>query len=140
MAVSEILAAVDYGPYVSWWKVLVLLAVLFGWARLLTWADKDAVRAHMPRAALNAGFTGGLIFAFLLFMIIPGFVPAISVFIFLFIAEIGAYLLIRQQKAGLGDLKKQLTKKFGGTKKPRKMPLPRPGKFNFSIRRAHRIA
>ena len=70
MPVSEILAAVDFGPYISWWKVLVLLAVLFVWAKLLTLADKDAIKAHLPRLGLNAAMLGGFIFAFFLFLLL----------------------------------------------------------------------
>ncbi len=120
MPVSAILAATDFGPYISWWKVLVLLVVIFVWAKLLAWADKDAVKAHLPRQALNASMLGGFIFAFLLFIMLPGFGAAISVFLFIFLAEVAAYLVLRNQKIGLADLKKEVSKTFGGKKRAKK--------------------
>ncbi|HVT83452.1 MAG TPA: ATPase, T2SS/T4P/T4SS family, partial [Phycisphaerae bacterium] len=120
MPVSAILAVTDFGPYISWWKVLVLLVVIFVWAKLLAWADKDAVKAHLPRQALNAAMLGGFIFAFLLFIMLPGFGAAISVFLFIFLAEVAAYLVLRNQKIGLADLKKELSNAFGGKKRAAK--------------------
>jgi len=107
MPVCEILAAADYGWYVNPVKVLSLLVVIMLWARLLTWADKDAIAAKLPRLTLGAAWLGGFILAFLLFIFIPGFAVAFSVFLFFFAAEGAAYLLLRNQKIGLKDLNGQ---------------------------------
>ncbi len=121
MDVSQfLLSTIEYGPYISYWKVLILVAVLFGWARLLTWTDKDAEAAHLPREALNTGLLGGMIFAFLLFLTLPGFGLAISVLLAILVLEIAAYLMLRAQKIGLNDLWKDLSKSIKGGKSKKK--------------------
>ena len=47
------LAAVQVGGYVSALKTIPVILVLLLWARLLTWVDKDAPAAHLPRTAFN---------------------------------------------------------------------------------------
>jgi len=51
MGVNHVLAAAQIagGGYVSIIKILPALLMLLLWAKLLTWADKDAVAAHLPR-------------------------------------------------------------------------------------------
>ncbi len=44
---------VHAGGYVSIVKSALPLLMLLLWARMLTWADKDAVYAHLPRIPLN---------------------------------------------------------------------------------------
>lgn len=122
MHASEILAALDYGWYINPWKAGVLVLVLLVWAKLLTWADKDADDAHLPRAALNSAFLGGLIVAFFLFLMLPGFALALTVFLVVWVAEIAAYLVLRKQKVGLGDLSKQFKDWIGGFTKRSKGP------------------
>ena len=53
MHLSLILAQLSYGPYINPWKLLAVVVVLLAWAKLLTWMDKDADDAHLPRLALN---------------------------------------------------------------------------------------
>src|SRR6476620_3369982 len=116
MHVTEMLAAIDYGGYINPWKVVTLLALLMLWARLLTWVDKDALAAHMPRVALNTAFLVGMIFGFLLFLMLPGFWVALGGFFVILAVEIATYLVLRNQKVGLGDLGKQFNnwiKSFG---------------------------
>jgi type II secretory ATPase GspE/PulE/Tfp pilus assembly ATPase PilB-like protein len=114
------LAAVEYGQYVSALKCIPLIIILLIWARLLTWIDKDAEAAHLPRATLNLGFIIGLIVGFALFLFLPNFWIALAGMLVVFAVEIGVYLLLRQQKVGLADLSVQFTnwiKSFGGGKK-----------------------
>src|SRR5438105_2029147 len=101
------LAAVSVGGYVNLWKFLPVLIVLWIWARLLTWMDKDSIEAHLPRQVLNSAEIGILILGFFLFLFMPTFVVAISVFLFMFIVGIALYLILRHQKVGLGDLNTQ---------------------------------
>src|SRR3954454_19360632 len=114
------LAAVDYGSYVNIWKVVGVLVFVLLWTRLLTWIDKDALAAHLPRIPLNAGFLIGLIVAFTLFMMLPGFWLALAVFVVILMLEVAVYLVLRNQKVGLKDLGQQFNnwiKGFGGKEK-----------------------
>src|SRR5688572_20268628 len=99
------LAAVQVGGYVSLVKAVPVLLVLLLWARLLTWADKDAPAAHLPRQSINLGMLGGMIVAFALFFFVPGFLVAFTLLLLVMLGEIGAYLVLRHQRVGVGDLK-----------------------------------
>lgn len=101
------LAQVPAGEYISVWKALPVLVLLLIWARLLTWADKDALYAHLPRQALNAGLFGGLVLGTLLFLFVPNFWIALAVFVFFLAVDVGVYLGLRAKVVGLGDLKQQ---------------------------------
>src|SRR5688500_7241884 len=97
-----VLAAVEYGQYVSAFKAIPLVVILLLWARLLTWADKDAQEAHLPRTLLNSAYLVGLVFAFALFLFLPNYWSALAAMIVIFAAEIAVYLILRQRKVGLG--------------------------------------
>ena len=113
MHLSVILAQVNYGPYISPWKILAVLVVVLLWAKLLSWADKDAEHAHLPGMVLNTAFLGGLILGFMLLLFLPSFAVAFTVFMLIFIGEVAAYLVLRNQKVGLADLGKQLKNATG---------------------------
>jgi type II secretory ATPase GspE/PulE/Tfp pilus assembly ATPase PilB-like protein len=117
---AAVLADVGVGGYANGLKLIPLFIVLTAWARLLTWADKDADEAYLPRVPLNMAFAGGLVLALVLFFILPSYLIALPVFLVLFIAEITTYLLIRKQKVGLADLQTKFTswvRSFGGKPK-----------------------
>src|SRR5712675_938088 len=105
MQVMQLMAAVQIGPYVNLWKIIPVIVVLLCWARLLTWMDKDAIEAHLPRFLLNTIMLGGLLLGFTAFVLLPTFPVALSVFLFMFVADGAVYLILRNQKVGLGDLK-----------------------------------
>src|SRR5262245_18699187 len=107
MHLMPLLAVVNVGGYINLWKLLPVLIVLLIWARLLSWMDKDAIDAHLPRLALNSVMTGVLIVGTMAFLLMPSYGVAISVFLFSFIVDLGIYLGLRHQKVGLGDLNKQ---------------------------------
>jgi type II secretory ATPase GspE/PulE/Tfp pilus assembly ATPase PilB-like protein len=116
-------ALVDAGPYINAYKVGGCLAVLFVWARLLTWADKDAVRAHLPRELMNVANFGGLVAGFILVLLIPDYTVALCVLIGLMLAEVGTYLGMRYRTIGLEDLKTEFMNSFarlGGKAKEEK--------------------
>ncbi len=102
-----LVSAIEFGQYVSAWKCVPLVILLLIWARLLTWVDKDAEAAHLPRLALNTGFIAGFILAFLLFLFMPSYLIALVALVAVFAVEVVAYLILRQQKVGLGDLTQQ---------------------------------
>src|SRR5262245_55268860 len=117
----QVIAEATAGSYLSIWKALPVLVLLLIWARLLTWMDKDAVSAHMPRLIINSAMLAGLVGGFLLFLLLPGFWLAFGVFAAAMLSDVGAYLLMRQQKVGLGDLSDQLADFFHSliSRKPR---------------------
>jgi type II secretory ATPase GspE/PulE/Tfp pilus assembly ATPase PilB-like protein len=121
MGVNFVVAAAQMsgGGYVSILKIVPAVLILWIWAKLLTWADKDAVAAHLPRVPINVGMLGGMIGAYLLFFILPFYFVALPLLVVAFGAEIGTYLGIRHQKVGLQDLRGQFDKwlhSFGGKK------------------------
>jgi type II secretory ATPase GspE/PulE/Tfp pilus assembly ATPase PilB-like protein len=130
MALDPIVAAVEGGGYVSLLKLIPAVLVLAAWARLLTWVDKDAEATHLPRVALNISFLTGMVLAFALFFFLPTFIIAFAALLFLFAAEAGTYLILRQQKVGLKDLNEQFNtwiKSFSGGKKEAKLPPSQVG-------------
>src|SRR4051812_14371663 len=109
MVFDPIVAAahVEGGGYISILKIVPPLILLLIWARMLTWADKDAHAAHLPRLQLNAGFTAGMAIGYALFFILPTFIIAFAALFVVFGIEAGIYLFLRNQKSGLADLKVQ---------------------------------
>jgi len=134
---------VHAGGYVSIVKSVLALLVLLVWARLLTWADKDAVDAHLPRIPLNSGNLGGLVLAYAGFFLLPTFILSFLFLLLVSGGEVGIYLQMRKKVVGLGDLKKQWdeyvkswTAKKSEAEGPEKVaiigkdgkPIPRPEK------------
>src|SRR5439155_13949994 len=109
MHAMQFLAAVEVGQYVSPWKIILLIIFLLIWAKLLTWMDKDAIEAHLPRLPLNSGMMFGLIAGVFFFLVLPTFLVAFSVFLFFLVIDLAVYLLLRHQKVGLGDLSHTFT-------------------------------
>lgn len=109
MDLGVLMQAVPGGDYVSAVKALPVLLVLLAWARLLTWIDKDAPAAHLPRIPINMGMIGVGIFAFILCFFLPDFWVALGSLVGVIAVEMGAYLVIRHQKVGLGDLSAQFS-------------------------------
>jgi type II secretory ATPase GspE/PulE/Tfp pilus assembly ATPase PilB-like protein len=108
MEQGTFLAAVEVGSYVSVWKALAALVVILIWVRLLTWADKDADRAHMPRLPINTGLAIGLILGVLLFFLLPSFAVAWAVLVVMGLICFGVYLAMRNAKVGLADIGEEL--------------------------------
>ena len=106
MVVHHMLAASQFagGGYINLFVVLPALLILLVWAKLLTWADKDAVAAHLPRIPLNFGMLAGLIVGYVLFFLLPYWFVVLPLLVVIFGIEAGVYLSIRQQKVGLSDL------------------------------------
>jgi general secretion pathway protein E len=127
MDLGLLLADVSVGGYASIWKSVLVVLVLLIWARLLTWIDKDAEAAHLPRTALNLGMLLTGILAFGLFFALPMFALAFPVLIFLIMISIGVYLLMRKQKVGLGDLQKEFKGFLSGMGPKKKAKAAGPG-------------
>ncbi|HZL37655.1 MAG TPA: ATPase, T2SS/T4P/T4SS family [Tepidisphaeraceae bacterium] len=110
------LLAVQVGGYVSTVKAIPVVVILLLWARLLTWADKDAIVAHLPRIQMNMANMGGLVLAFGLFFYLPTFILSFAVLLVIACAEAGVYLHLRNKEVGLGDLERQFKAWIAGMK------------------------
>lgn len=114
------IAAIEGGGYISPLKAVPPLLVLALWARLLTWIDKDSPNAHLPRIPLNVSFLVGMGLAYALFFFLPTFIVAFATLMFVFVAEMATYLIIRHQKVGLADLKEQFNAWMASKKSDKK--------------------
>lgn len=113
-SVTVLMAAIDLSGYINPLKLLPVVLLLLIWARLLTWMDKDAVAAHLPREILNAGmFLLGL-GGFAAFFFLPNFWIALGVLVTAQLATVATYLGLRHQKVGLGDLSTEFKNWLGG--------------------------
>jgi type IV pilus assembly protein PilB len=122
MVLPSLLAAVDVGGYISPWKLIPFLLIVIIWAKLLTWADKDAVAAYMPREQINIGLLCGFVLGCALFFLMPSFWVALPVLLVFFAADVGAYLYLRNRKVGLKDLGPELKAAFAfGTPREKKV-------------------
>ncbi len=132
MSLIVMLAAAPVGGnYANPVKILAILILLGLWAKLLTWADKDAPIAHLPREMINAGMIAGLGIGYTLFFLLPGFAIAFLALIGVLLIEIGVYLFIRHQKVGLGDLKGEIQNIGKGIKKGDKTVKEVAGEVQF---------
>jgi type IV pilus assembly protein PilB len=107
MGAIYVLAAADLtgGGYLNLFKIVPAILLLLLWAKLLAWADKDAVAAHLPRIPLNIGMLGSMVAAYFLFFLLPYYYVTFPLLIVVFGADIGTYLAIRHKQVGLDDLK-----------------------------------
>ena len=137
MGINLVLAAIDVpagGGYLNIWKILPALLILLVWTRLMTWADKDAPVAHLPRTGLNTGFLLGLVVAYALFFYLPYYLGLPILFVMAGV-EAGAYLYLRQQKVGLGDLRKQFKDWLASFGKKKSTEAP-PGQVTLMTKSA----
>jgi type II secretory ATPase GspE/PulE/Tfp pilus assembly ATPase PilB-like protein len=95
------------GGYVSLVKIVVAMVVLFVWARLLTWADADAIVAHMPRMQMNMINMGGFVVAFAAFFLVPSFWIGLPILLAVAAGEAFYYIQLRDRIVGLNDLRRQ---------------------------------
>ncbi|HEV7298645.1 MAG TPA: ATPase, T2SS/T4P/T4SS family [Tepidisphaeraceae bacterium] len=128
----SLVAAVETGGYISLIKVVPFLIVIVVWAKLLTWADKDAVYAHLPREQINAGLLGGMVVGAAAFFLIPfGFIVSFLALLLFFGIDIGVYLYMRNAKVGLKDLKGEMKEAFSFGKPKEKTVTEIPDQVSF---------
>ena len=125
-----LLLAADIGGYVSIAKIVPILLIMLIWARLMAWADKDTVIAHMPREGMNAMNLGTFIVASGGFLFVPNYWIALGVYVGLFLADIGVYLGFRNKQVGLKDLKRNLSNWRQMVQPKQKIEL-KPGEVTF---------
>src|SRR5689334_14473674 len=102
---SLLLAAAELTNYINGLKLLPVVLIGIVWLRMITWADKDADNARMPRPTINMINLGGFVLAVAILPLLPYYFASLGVFIFLFFAEAAYYLMWRNNTVGLSDLK-----------------------------------
>jgi type II secretory ATPase GspE/PulE/Tfp pilus assembly ATPase PilB-like protein len=104
-----VLSVIQIGGYVSPWKVGIILVLMVVWAKLLTWIDKDAIEARLPRDIVNTIMMGGFVGGYFMFFMLPGFALAMGVLAGLFAMDVAVYLGMRSRTIGLSDLSRQFS-------------------------------
>jgi type II secretory ATPase GspE/PulE/Tfp pilus assembly ATPase PilB-like protein len=124
---TALMAAVEVGGYVSILKLIPVIIILLAFARLMTWIDKDATAAHLPRQALNSGiFIAGLV-GVAAFFLLPNFWLSLLALVLVPALGIGVYLSMRQKEVGLKDLKKEFNTFATGVVKRDKKAVVKAG-------------
>ena len=103
----DLLASIEYGGYVSLWKLLLFAIGFFGWMPLVNWvyADTQAVRTNpftWTLAVLCAGF-GALV----IWLLVPVFFIGLLIYIIVTASVSAAYVMHRN--ALVSDFEKVLT-------------------------------
>jgi type II secretory ATPase GspE/PulE/Tfp pilus assembly ATPase PilB-like protein len=124
---GALLAALEVGNYISIWKTILFLLIMLGWARFMTWADKDSVAARMPRAAINTGLMVAGVIGLALFFLVGGFFVALALLLVMMLISGGVYLGLRHSKVGLGDLGDQFNEWIRGFTSRKKEIVLAPG-------------
>jgi type IV pilus assembly protein PilB len=112
---------VPVGQYLNGLKFIPVVIVLLIWAKALTWVDKDAEVARLPRDMINIGLMLGLIAGFAAFFFLPNFFIALLALLAVPCVEAGVYLSMRKKTVGLKDLRgdfKNWIRSFGRDAKP----------------------
>ena len=113
-------AVVELGGYINGFKLLPLILISLIWLRLMTWADKDADDARLPRDTTNIIHLGLWLLGIVLALMIPLYVVAVALFVVFFAVDAAIYLSWRKKTVGLQDLGKQFEnwrKNFGKKEK-----------------------
>ncbi|HEX8324130.1 MAG TPA: ATPase, T2SS/T4P/T4SS family [Tepidisphaeraceae bacterium] len=118
-----LLAAVELGGYINGFKLLPFVLLSLAWLKAMTWADKDADTARLPRETVSLVNLSLWIVGLLLALIVPTFWGALPVFLLFFVANVGVYLMWRKKSVGLKDLSQQFAdwKRNLGKKKEKRV-------------------
>jgi type II secretory ATPase GspE/PulE/Tfp pilus assembly ATPase PilB-like protein len=77
----QLLAAVEYGGYISPVKLVIFLLLLFGWLPIVNWVHKDAEAVGTKRTFWTAVVFGAWAVAGLICLLIPVFIIAIAFYL-----------------------------------------------------------
>jgi len=104
---SNLLAAVDYGGYISLWKLILFVLGFFGWAPLVNWVftDSQAVRTNTAVWTLAIVVSG--IVTLFLWLLIPVFFVGFLFYLIVVSGTAMAYVAHRNSK--VADFEKVLT-------------------------------
>ena len=104
---SDLIAAVEYGGYISLWKLLLFALAVFGWAPLVHWVftDSQAVRTNAFTWTL-AVVVGGAV-ALFLWLLIPVFFVGLLLYLIVLGGTAMAYITHRNSR--VADFEKILS-------------------------------
>ncbi len=111
-----VMAALEVGGYISVVKCVVVALILLGWAKGLTFIDKDAKVARLPREMLNSVFLAVGLIGFAALFLMPTFAVGFSILLLAVLGTFGGYVGLRAKKVGLADLKQSLAASFAKKK------------------------
>ncbi|MCE5186467.1 MAG: Flp pilus assembly complex ATPase component TadA [Planctomycetaceae bacterium] len=103
----ELLASVEYGGYISFWKLLFFAAGFLGWMPLVNWifTDSQAVRTNKFVWTLSAALAGLL--ALIIWLLVPAFFIGLLIYLVVVVGVAVAYVMHRN--ARVADFEKVLT-------------------------------
>ncbi|QDU70267.1 GspE/PulE family protein [Mucisphaera calidilacus] len=101
----------------SWFKPIVVLAVLIGWARMVSTFDKDLEYFHLPRMLWNGGHMLAAVAGFGAIFLIPIFFVGLPIGLLLMFGSLYAYANFRNHRVpfdarwdlSFNGLKEQIT-------------------------------
>ena len=104
---NDLIAAVEYGGYISLWKLLLFAAAFLGWAPLVHWVfiDTQAVRTNAIIWTLAIAISG--IVALLLWLVIPAFFIGLLLYLIVVGGVTMAYITHRNSQ--VADFEKVLS-------------------------------
>jgi len=104
---NDLIAAVEYGGYISLWKLLLFILAFLGWAPLVRWVfiDAQAVRTNAFTWTLAMALSGAV--ALLLWLIIPVFFIGLLLYLIVVGGVIMAYVTHRNSQ--VADFEKILS-------------------------------
>lgn len=103
----ELLASVEYGGYISFWKLLIYAAGFLGWMPLVNWifTDSQAVRTNKFIWTLSAALAG--LAALMIWLLVPAFFIGLLTYLIMVAGVAIAYIMHRN--ARVADFEKVLT-------------------------------
>lgn len=104
---NEVIASIDYGGYVAFWKLLLFVLGFFGWLPLVNWiyVDTQAVRTNTFAWTLAVLCTGFL--SLLIWLLLPVFFIGLLIYLIATGGVTAAYIMNRN--ARVADFEKVLT-------------------------------
>ena len=90
------------GFYFAWWKLLLLVAVVWAWVKSADWVSRDTLELSdatgMPAQVWNPVMVFSFFIAFLLAATIPVFFAGWAVALLSFVGPFAAYVVLRNGK------------------------------------------
>jgi type II secretory ATPase GspE/PulE/Tfp pilus assembly ATPase PilB-like protein len=103
----DLLAAVEYGGYISFWKLLFYAAGVLGWMPLVNWifTDSRAVRTNKFIWTLAAAAAG--LVALIVWLLVPVFFIGLLIYLIIVVGVAVAYVMHRNSR--VADFERVLT-------------------------------